>query len=151
MRPGAANAVRLIVSAIVAAGMAGFVMALLIGVLIAGPIGLFISLFVAPGAALVAIKYYGLPALVLGALLWLKRTRFAPARRAWFWALIGAAAGGATFLLPLPVDVHRPTFEEAASDPALFCLFLALAGAAAALSFRGTMRLTDVFVANEDD
>jgi len=141
----------LFVLAGLAAGvMAGVAGVLLTGLLFAGPAGLALSVLVIGGAALIAIKWMALEAILVGAILWrasLSRPRL---RRRRVWAAVGAVVGLAALPFPWPdlVDTALRASELGEAPPWTPLVF-ALAGAAGALAFRGTMEIGLAFVSDE--
>lgn len=152
MKPSGSDLILFALSAIAAGVIAGVVGLLLTGLLIAGPAGLALSVFLIGGAAFVAVQWMALPAMAAGAVLWSLGRARPRLRRRWIWAAAGAAVGLAALPFPWPemVDAILSGSELGAPTPWAPVIF-ALAGAAGALAFRGTMQVFLAFAGDEPE
>ncbi len=133
----------LLLSGAVAAIVGGFLTVFLISLILLGPAGLLVGLPAAGLGTIISIRIAGLPAVLLGGLLWCLGIR----RKA-VWAATGAVAGLGLFLILRAY----PGLDQGASfvigpDTLYLAPVFALAGVPAALAFR---LLMDSFTAFDE-
>jgi hypothetical protein len=139
------------ISGLISAAAAGFLLTILILGAAGGPIGLVLGLFLGFMGAGPAVKMAGIPAIMLGGTLWTAGATRSWARNLTLWAGTGALTGLACYAAAVFIRLQdiRDAIELARLGPFGLATMFVIAGAGAALMFRGTMRVLLLFAPGE--
>jgi len=139
--------VRFVVSGLVSSASASLFIAMIALGMVGGPVAMLLGLVGGVGGIIPAVTVAGIPAILLGGLLWTTGARHPWARRHLPWAAIGACVGLGVWALSLvtPIDAMAQLRVVARLTPTQLSVALTLAGAGAALMFRANMKLLMLF------
>jgi hypothetical protein len=136
------------VSGLLSAALSGMLVVMISLCAVAGPFGLLIGVVAGFEGVRPAILVVGLPAILIGGILWSAGAEQPRLRRKSIWAAIGALTGALGYACAYGFDTAelRTLTEVARLDVAGLLIVFALAGAGAALAFRAFMKLFALFL-----